>query len=132
MFSAGDAFLVPDDPENPRHYHLWIIISDPIANQEENLWVRITTWEPWKKDDACTLDRADGYAFIKHLSSVDYRNARIEKAARIEKWLAAGQVKVQPNVGAALLAKIRAGAQETRFLANKCLLFLADQGLLQL
>jgi hypothetical protein len=131
MLSAGDAFLVPDDPQNPTQHHLWIIISDPARNAEEILWARVTTWEKWK-DDACLMDRTDGYAFIKHLSSVDYRSARIEKAARIEKWLAGGQVKVQPNVGAALLAKIRAGAQETRFLPNKCQLFLADQGLLEL
>jgi len=131
MLSAGDAFLVPDDPENPTQHHLWIIISDTVRNSEEVLWARLTTWEPWK-DDACLLDQEDGYAFIRHRSCIDYHGARIEKAAKIEHWVASGRVKGQPNVGLTVLAKIRAGAQETGFLPNKYQLFLADQDLLQL
>jgi hypothetical protein len=133
MLSAGDAFLIPDVDKSGYSQHLWIIISDPTQNPQEVLLVNVTSWECWK-EDTCLIEPDDckDFPFIRHRSCVDYRLARIEKCGKIEKLAASGLIKKYSTISPQLLAKIRAGAQQSCFLPNKCQLFLADQGLLEL
>jgi len=139
MLSAGDVFLIPDDPKDSSYQrHFWIIISDPTQSSQV-LLVNVTTLENWNRDDSriddsCILEPKEckSCSFIKHTSRVDYHRARIESSEKIEKMVAAGLIKRRSTIGPQLLAKIRAGAQVSEFLPNKCQLFLADQGLLEL
>ena len=129
---AGDALLMPD-ADNEEARHLWIIISDPLRHPQQVLIVNVTTWEKLK-EDTCILEPAEceSCPFIKHTSCIDYRRATIEPSSRIENWLETGTVSRQATISRDLLEKIRKGAQESRFLPNKCELFLADQGLIEL
>jgi len=133
MLAAGDAFLIPDDSLKVSQQHLWIVISDPTRNPKEVLLVNVTTWESWK-DDTCIIEpkECESCPFIKHTSCVDYRRAKIESSEKIEKMVADGLIKRQSKTHPQLLMKIRKGAQVSAFLPNKCQLFLADQGLLEL
>lgn len=132
MIAEGDAFLLPLSGTNVKH--LYVVISDPVLDKEHVVIVNVSTWEDGE-DDACFLgveEWGEQCPFIRHDSYVRYRSARLVAASKIEEWLAKSIATERRNVGPALLEAIRRGAEETRFLPNKCCLALNDQGLIEM
>ena len=132
MLRAGDCLLIAD-PADESSAHFGIVISDPSLNAQSILLVGLTTWEDYK-DDSCILEPADWpeLSFLRHRSCIDYRHALCASEAEIETWVKSGRAQFRGSVTPALLDRARRGAQETRFLAMKYVLLLADQGLIEL
>jgi hypothetical protein len=127
MVQKGDTFLIPS-PQEDECAHLHVVISDPEKEPDGVVLVPITTWESYK-DESCLLQPGD-HPFIKHASCVQYRDARIVPAARLARAIAGGQIRSREPVSSELLARILAGAGESRFLPAEHGNILARQGLI--
>jgi len=133
MIAEGDAFLLslPTDPEVK---HFYVVLSDPSRDSDNIVIANLSTWQDGE-DDACFLNSEDWCQecpFLNHDSYVRYRSARLVSASKIEEWLREGIASSKENMGCRLLEAMRRGAEESRFLPNKCCLALNDQGLIDL
>lgn len=100
---AGDCLFFPDDN------HLWIIISDPRMDANELLLVNVTTYVPNHphKDKTCLLQAGD-HPFIRHLSCVNYADARIATDAALERGIARNIIVLHDTkLDSAVLRRIR-------------------------
>ena len=133
MIAEGDAFLLAL-AANSGVKHLYVVISAPSIDDDNVVIVNLSTWQEGE-DDACFLSAEEWgkeCPFIEHDSYVRYRSARLVTASKISEWLTKRIASKKDNVGPRLLEAIRRGAEETRFLPNKCCLALNDQGLIEL
>jgi hypothetical protein len=129
MFSLGDTFRVTD-PGSTLDRHLWIVLSNPEADPEAILIVNMTSWGT-QKDPACVLGAGD-HPFLSHKSCVNYRDAKVLSAARLEALLSAKHIAKQPPLSKDVLARVLCGAATSRFIALDHAKLLADQGLIEL
>ena len=111
--------------------HLLIVISDPDKNPNQLVLVTLTTWER-DKDDSCILKQGD-HPFVKHDTSVKYDgyNKILPSAATIELLLSQDKLKRREPLRPEILEKILDGANDTRFLTNRQLRILDEQGLIR-
>lgn len=122
---AGDSFLILAELPHP---HLWVILSDPELDEDEVLYIHVTSWER-KSDPACPLGVGD-HPFIDHPSCLHYRAARCDSLAYLETRKASGGHQERVAVSAAVLGRMREGARVSRFLPRRFKRLLAHQGLI--
>lgn len=131
MFAAGDAFLFPSEKASLRHF--FILISDPELDAGALVLVNLTTWDDEDcANDSCILEPRDwpDVKFLKHMSYIEYGEARQMSLAALRHLVETDQVKRRKNVGPDLLARLLEGARETPHLKWKHRQVLEDQGLI--
>jgi hypothetical protein len=102
----GSALLIDSGP----CMHLHIVCSPPMDftgyPPQSCLLVSVSTQVP-KCDSACLLDPGV-HPFVVHPSFVHYRSARLVSAAELERKVAEGPFKAQPDADHALVKRILA------------------------
>ncbi len=107
--------LVPSGPlHDPDRKHLFIVLSDPVTDEQVVLLVSISSVKPnrWN-DEACLLYRGD-HPFIKKESFVDYSSARIEPATKLTKAIDQGVFIPREPISEVVFERICAGVMASR------------------
>lgn len=108
LVCAGRAFilsgLVLGAPLKP---HLFFILTDPDPVTGTVIAAMVVTAKA-HTDKTVTLHAGD-HPFIRHESNVDFSVAGYIHPARLQRALAQGKCDIQPDIDAALLAKVRIG-----------------------
>ncbi len=97
--------------------HLWVIITEPDENGDVVI-VNVTSWRP--DSDETVIIKTGEHHRITHQSVVFYQDARIAKAALIEKAIQNTTlcVKCDP-CSQELLMRIQQGVTQSRFTPRK-------------
>lgn len=110
--------LVPSGPpRDPARRHLFICLTDPLGRKRETLLVCAATFRDGLPCDKACLLAAGDHSFITRASYVDYRYARIESAARIERAVKHGGFDVLEPVGSAVFDRVIGGFERSAFVA---------------
>ena len=109
----GDTFLGGSQVHGEDH--LWLIVNDPSAHSGFVLIVNVSTLRP-NAETTCLVQVGD-HPFIMHDSYVRYGSARKVKATDLAEAVKKGLLRPQQPASKDLLAKIRAGAKASPFLA---------------
>lgn len=104
MISPGFTFLSRRPPHSTEH--LFIIISEII--DKKVLCVNVTT-QKYCNDNTCTLKKGE-HPFIRHASTINFKDAFTPEVKLIEKALSEDTIKSHDPVSVALLKKIQKGA----------------------
>ena len=112
----GDALLLEDKSIDE---HLWIVISLPQDDPDHVVIVNLTSHDSQEKDGSCVLNIGD-HPWIRHATSVRYRDARITRDADLDLLVTDGKLKKLQPASKELLDKIFYGAQKTLHLPMKC------------
>ena len=106
--NAGDTFLFVGCADN----HLWMVISDPLQNEQEVLIVHFSTWNDcW--DQACIVE-AHEHPFLNRKTIVAYEKAVAPPLATLEAVWQDGRLKFREPLSPELLEKIRQCARHSR------------------
>jgi hypothetical protein len=122
---AGDTILIPL-PGTSLDSHLWMVLSDPDANGECVL-VNFTSWRA-DKDQACVVE-VEEHPYVTRKTCVNYRDAKICKAADLDALIAASKLRNHSALSPALLVRILSAVAKSHMNWN-CVQRLASQGLL--
>lgn len=125
--NAGDTFKIPR-PGTSLDSHLWVVISDPAADEENVLIVNFTTSRA-DSDKACIL-QAGEHPFVQHETCVNYGGAKVVSKADIELLIEKGLMATHASVSAALLKRIRDGAANSTRMSLDHADILSNQGLI--
>jgi hypothetical protein len=109
----GDTFLGGGEVHGA--HHLWLILNEPLAHHNEALIVNVSTLR-LDAETTCIISPGE-HPFLKHDSYVRYASARRAKVADLAAALRKGLLQPHQPASAALLAKVRAGAQASPHLA---------------
>jgi hypothetical protein len=123
--NAGDVFIFPEAVDD----HHWTIVSDPTANSGRVVIVRFVTWKEWS-DHACELQAGD-HPFIKHLTCVDYPEAREVTLEMLNNLHSAGRLKLKSPLSPQIRQRIRDRAIDSRIPSGQFQI-LREQGLIKL
>ena len=123
----GDTLLLQDKSIDE---HLWVVISQAHVDPDHVVIVNLTSHDDQEKDSSCVLDVED-HPWIKHKTSVRYRDARIAKDAELDLLVKTGALKTLAPASDALIGRILDGAQSTVHLPMKCRAILEAQGLIE-
>jgi hypothetical protein len=111
----GDTFLGGSQVHGQDH--LWLVLNDPSAHSGFALIVNISTLRP-NAETTCVF-HAGEHPFIRHDSYVRYGSARKAKASDLSEAVKRGLLTPHQTASDVLLAKVRAGAKASPFLANE-------------
>jgi hypothetical protein len=105
VLKAGQTLLLP----KPGHdiSHLWVVILGPDPETHETVIVNLTTLRD--HSDKTVVLSAGEHPFITHATAVNYSDARIVDARKIEAALKVGSFPSHRECSAALLVKIQEG-----------------------
>ncbi len=125
MINAGDVFITSD---SQRHVddHLWTVISDPSQNAERVLIANLTTYRGAPGHDDCVLGPEE-YEGLDHKSCILFQKASVCSLEHLEKALEKGLIQARQSLSEDVLARIRAAAEETRFLSGEAKELLRQQ-----
>jgi hypothetical protein len=112
---AGDAFLGGEEVHGEDH--LWIIVNDPAAHAGIALIVNVSTLRQ-NAETTCIVQQGE-HPFIQHDSYVRYGSAREAKVADLVEGVKRRLLKPHQSASQHLLAKVRAGARASPFLAQE-------------
>ncbi len=108
---------------------MWIALSDPSLDPDRVVIVNLTT-HTIDEESACVLKKGD-HPFVKHKTSVRYRDARIVAPTDLEKLRTAGLLTRREPCTKSLLAKLRSGAsKDADSLPEECRELLEEQELI--
>lgn len=107
--------------------HLWVVISDPLRDQDRVLVVNFTTYRP-KKDATCLI-QAGEHEFVTDLTCVQYLACRGVRLGVLEEWLDIGRIVKRERVTPLLLDRIRQGAVDSQHTPYFAKTILVSQGL---
>ncbi|HEV7925063.1 MAG TPA: hypothetical protein VGR14_06900 [Verrucomicrobiae bacterium] len=97
--------------------HLWLIVNDPSAHSGFALIVNVSTLR-LNAETTCVVQAGD-HPFIKHDSYVRYGSARKVRVTDLAEAVKKGLLKPNQAASKAFLAKVRAGAKASPFLATE-------------
>jgi len=103
--SGGDTFQFSGQ-ELDRH--VWVVISDPLRDENHILIVNFTTCRP-RSDKTCMIQPGE-HGFVTAPTCVHYMGAYTVKLGILEGWLDSGRIALREPVSADLLGRIRQGA----------------------
>lgn len=115
MFTQGDTFLAGEQVHGS--HHLWIIINDPAAHNDTALFVNVTTLSPLA-ELTCVLNAGD-HPFITHGSWNRFASAKSALVKELDTLESKDLIVRQAPASAALVQRIRAGAQASPMLPQK-------------
>jgi hypothetical protein len=122
---AGDTFLLKDKAVDG---HLWIIISDPDVNEDQVLFVSMTSYDI-TKEKVCLLDVGD-HPFIIHKTCIAYEFAKTAPLKDLTALRDQGLLTMSQPVTAELLERIRQGVSLSRRIGVEHVNLMIVQGLL--
>lgn len=122
---AGDCYYID------RLGHFYVVISDPIVNQDRVAIVNFTEWRDDHRVDmnACVVERGDHEIIVKK-SCINYKDARKYSKQQIINFVNQGYFVIKCPVSADLLARIPTGVRYSRMRLEWLATLLEDQGLL--
>jgi len=124
----GDTLLIPE-PGTSLDSHLWVVISDPIADPFRIVLVNFTKHRP-DKDQACILEVGD-HPFIRQTTCVEYRRAKIVSQEELDALIELPQVQIREPLLPEVLQRIFDGVPNSRMKLDVAQI-LEEQGLVQL
>jgi len=124
--NAGDTFLFLDIPQK----HLWIVISDPVANPTDPVVIVSLTSYRGRAGETCVLDVGD-HPFLKHATAVFYGKATPWPKDRLEGLARSHRLEMHEAVEPGVLERIRIGASESWHTPEGCRKILVSQGLIE-
>lgn len=127
MLSAGDTFRAANSSIDE---HLWVVISDPTANPDDDvLIVNLTSWRS-DRERVCVLNPGD-HPFVTRKTCVNYRESRLIRAHQLEHPLRTGALVTDNPFDAEVLQRIREGAAQSERIPLQNAELLRQQGLIQ-
>src|SRR5437016_6661893 len=120
---TGDTLYIPE-PGTSLDSHLWVVLSDPIADPIRIVLVNFTKHRQ-DKDQACVLQVGD-HPFIRVPTCVEYRRAKIVTNEELETLTGLPQVEIREPLSDDVLQRILAGVHNSRMRLHIAQL-LADQ-----
>jgi len=124
--NEGDTFTLVDVAD----HHLWVIISDPVIDDQNVLFVNFTSWDSYE-DQTVILDVWD-HPFIKHRTCVAYSRARVSADVALQRLATANRLALHDPASDDLLKKLRDGAVASNRTKNEHLQLLVNQGIVDL
>jgi hypothetical protein len=129
MFAEGTTFFISPDP------HLWVIISDPVQNEDEIVHVNFTsingTWgssnDP-QNDRSCVIQPGE-HEFVTHPTFVYYYGVQIVSLSFLQCRYESGRLRFHKPVTRTLLNRIRQGAAVSDHFLPRAYDILQDQRL---
>ena len=123
--NAGDTFFYKGGSDRE---HLWIVVSNPDA--EQVLIVNFTSFRGGGvyHDPACIVEK-DEHPYLMHRSWIRYEDAMLVPAKGLREIFRRSLLRRHEPVSEALLARIRRGAVESENVPLKCRQAILDQGL---
>ena len=103
--TSGDTFLLTGGRVPTPH--LWVILWGPAGDAGAYLAVMLTSLRSYS-DRTCILDVGD-HPFIRHPTSVSYRDVVRLTGERLSELAAAGTARPRQPVSGAVLERMRAG-----------------------
>ena len=123
---AGNTFLLG---ARSADIHLWVVISDPLAEPENVVLVSLTSWDR-TKEQTCLIEVGD-HPFVRHRTVVSYAAARWGATShQLDQLAASGALRPHQPASQPLLDRIRLGAARSRLLPLDAWTILDRQGLL--
>jgi len=122
--NAGDAFLCPAKDE-----HLWMVISDPAADADHVVIVNLTSWKQGGNDSSGIVNTGE-HPFVRHRSFVYYGGAKVDPLSHLKRLRTSGGLVLEDPLSEELLARIRLGAESSRWIPSFARQVLVDQGLI--
>ena len=107
--------------------HLWVVVSDPLYDENHVVVVSFTTYRP-RKDATCLIEPGE-HEFVTITTCVQYLASRDVKLGVLEEWLDSGRIVTKAPVKPDLLARIRQGAVDSPQTPYRAKTILIDQGL---
>ncbi len=107
--------------------HLWVVISDPLLDENHVLVVNFTTYRP-RKDGTCRI-QAGEHPFVKEETCVQYLACQQMKLGLLEEWLDTGVIAPNTPVSSGLLRRIQQGAYDSDQTPGYAKNILTRQGL---
>ncbi|MCU1241977.1 MAG: hypothetical protein JWO71_2703 [Candidatus Acidoferrum typicum] len=104
---SGDTFLMPAPGISTRTPHLWIVVSDPSAQDTTVIVVSVTTLRGGV-DQTVILKKGD-HPFIQWESVIFYADARLVDANDLDAKLKAGHVVARDACAKKTLDLVRQG-----------------------
>jgi hypothetical protein len=121
---AGTTFLL-----SAVDIHLWVIISDPLADPQNVLIVNLTSLDP-RKEQACVLAVGD-HPWIRHDTCVNYGDSQVTTLDKLLAAQNANALMIQSPVSPDILLRIREGAMNSTRMPLDNADILIRQGLVQ-
>jgi hypothetical protein len=122
---AGDTFSLRDKSVDG---HLWLIISDPEFDEDQVLFVSMTSYDI-TKEKVCLLDVGD-HPFIQHKTCIAYELAKVAPLKALVELRGRGHLVMGQPVSAELLERIRQGVSLSRRVNIEHVELMIHQGLL--
>jgi hypothetical protein len=113
-WKCGDTFLYR---RSGLDNHLQIVLSDPSLDAAKVVVVNFSSWEPYK-EQACIVEPGE-HPFVVKRTCVPYRFAATVTLAFLEDRESRGHIAKQQPLSAALLARVLAGAAQSRFMPTE-------------
>ena len=101
---AGDTFFLKDKNIND---HLFVIISDPAINDEQVVFVSMTSEKEYK-EKFCLISVGE-HPYVSKPTCISYFHAKKATLNQLVKWESAGDIVLDVPVSSALLIRIRRG-----------------------
>lgn len=92
--------------------HIWVVISDPVANEGRFVFVNLTTFNENCVDSACVLQMGD-YGFLTHTTTVAFSRYHIGDVENMDKLVKSGKFTSMPDIPAVTLQKMIGGAHKS-------------------
>jgi hypothetical protein len=122
---AGETFALKDKAVDS---HLWVIISDPEADEGQVLFVSMTSYDI-TKEKVCLLDIGD-HPFIQHKTCIAYEFAKVAPLKALVALRDQGHLVMSQPVSGELLERIRQGVSLSRRINIEHVQLMINQGLL--
>ncbi len=111
--------------------HLWVVISDPLVDENHVLVVNFTTYRP-RKDGTCRIQPGE-HPFVKEETCVQNLACQQMKLGLLEEWLDTGRITLNQHqpVSSGLLRRIQQGAYDSGQTPGFAKNILTKQGLVE-
>lgn len=121
--APGDAFLLVAQTVSK---HLWVVVSNPVADPERVVLVNLTSHRA-DKEDTCILMPGD-HPFIAHKTVICYERARATSLSKLVEVHRENQIVRQQPFSDDVLARIRDGLFRSIYAPKELKTILIEQG----
>jgi hypothetical protein len=114
---AGDTFLMPAPGISTRTPHLWIVLTDPTAENSTVVIVSVTTLRHGA--DQTIILMPGEHPFVRRPSAVFYADALLVDVLELDDKAKLGHIQMREPCSAGTLANIRAGVSASDLTPQK-------------
>ncbi len=121
------SLLIPSGPESDQaRKHLFILLTDPHddgCGVRNVLMASLSSVKPGVPHDATCLLHPGDHPFVRQISFVVYKKARLEDADKVLRGVNAGLLVPQDPIDGAIFARICKGLEDSRLTPPRYLEF---------